>query len=155
MARDGFDLELVREIIRLAEEADLAELSVESGSMKISVKRGAAAPQVPPARATREVEAPAPAVAAHDAAGTDHLKPISAPMVGTFYRASSPDAPPFIDEGDLVERGQTVCIIEAMKLFNEIQSEWRGRLVKVLVENGSPVEYGQPLFLVDPTVNGS
>jgi len=72
-------------------------------------------------------------------------------MVGTFYRAANPDAPPFVQEGDAVEVGQTVCILEAMKLFNEIQSEVAGRVVSVLVENGAPVEYGQPLFLIDPS----
>jgi acetyl-CoA carboxylase biotin carboxyl carrier protein len=72
-------------------------------------------------------------------------------MVGTFYRAPKPDAPPFVNEGDPVEPGQTVCIVEAMKLFNEIQCEVRGRVARILVENGSPVEYGQPLMLVDTT----
>jgi acetyl-CoA carboxylase biotin carboxyl carrier protein len=80
----------------------------------------------------------------------DHMKAVTAPMVGTFYRAPSPDAPPFVAEGDQVDAGQTVCIIEAMKLFNEIQSEVRGRVARVLVENGTPVEYGQPLLLIDP-----
>ena len=74
-------------------------------------------------------------------------------MVGTFYRAAKPDAPPFVSEGDMVEPGQTVCIIEAMKLFNEIQSEVRGRVVRILVDNASPVEYGQSLMLVDTTAS--
>jgi acetyl-CoA carboxylase biotin carboxyl carrier protein len=82
---------------------------------------------------------------------TDQLVPITAPMVGTFYRAPKPDAPPFVAEGDAVEPGQAVCVIEAMKLFNEIQSEVRGRVAKILVENASPVEYGQLLMLVDTT----
>ena len=81
----------------------------------------------------------------------DHLLPIVAPMVGTFYRAPNPDAPPFVSEGDAIQPGQTVCVIEAMKLFNEIQTEFGGRVVRVLAENASPVEYGQPLFLIDPT----
>ena len=80
--------------------------------------------------------------------------PIIAPMVGTFYRAASPDAAPFIKEGDHVDEGQVVCIIEAMKLFNEIQAETRGRVARVLVENASPVEYGQPLFLLDTAARG-
>jgi acetyl-CoA carboxylase biotin carboxyl carrier protein len=75
-------------------------------------------------------------------------------MVGTFYRAPSPDAPPFVSEGDVVNEGQVVCVIEAMKLFNEIQAETRGRVARILVENASPVEYGQPLLLLDPTVQG-
>ena len=75
---------------------------------------------------------------------------IDAPMVGTFYRATSPDAPPFVSEGDLVKEGQTLCIIEAMKLMNEIEARTAGRLAAILVENGQPVEYGQPLFHIDP-----
>ena len=75
---------------------------------------------------------------------------IDAPMVGTFYRATSPDAPPFVSEGDLVKEGQTLCIIEAMKLMNEIESKVAGRVVKILVENAQPVEFGQHLFLVEP-----
>jgi len=78
------------------------------------------------------------------------LVPIVAPMVGTFYRAPKPDVPPFVNEGDDVHAGQTVCILEAMKLFNEITSDVNGRIARVLVDNGAPVEYGQPLFLVDP-----
>ena len=77
------------------------------------------------------------------------MTPIVAPMVGTFYRAASPDAPPFIKEGDMIDAGQVVCVIEAMKLFNEIQAEVRGRIARVLVDNASPVEYGQTLFVVD------
>ena len=77
--------------------------------------------------------------------------PIVAPMVGTFYRAANPDAPPFVQEGETIEIGQTVCILEAMKLFNEIQSDVAGRVVSVLAENGAAVEYGQPLFLIDPS----
>jgi oxaloacetate decarboxylase alpha subunit len=148
--RDNFDLEQVRAIIALAAEADLAELTVESAGLKVSVKRGAHAPA--PART-----APNPAreaTAAPDAA-YNHFQPITAPMVGTFYRAPNPDAAPFVEEGDEVHPGQTVCIIEAMKLFNEIQAEVRGRVAQVLAENGTPVEYGQPLFLIDPSANGA
>ncbi|MDR7597108.1 MAG: acetyl-CoA carboxylase biotin carboxyl carrier protein, partial [Armatimonadota bacterium] len=79
-----------------------------------------------------------------------HWVPVTAPMVGTFYRAPGPDQPPFVQEGDRVEAGQTLCIIEAMKMFNEIPAEVSGRVVRVLAENGAPVEYGQPLFLIDP-----
>ena len=78
------------------------------------------------------------------------LVPIAAPMVGTFYRAPKPEDPPFVNEGDEVQVGQTVCLLEAMKLFNEIPSDVAGRVVRVLAENGAPVEYGQPLFLIDP-----
>jgi acetyl-CoA carboxylase biotin carboxyl carrier protein len=81
---------------------------------------------------------------------TENLAAITSPMVGTFYRAPAPDADPYVESGDLVEVGQTVCIIEAMKLMNEIESEHRGRVVKVLVENAQPVEFGQKLFLIEP-----
>jgi acetyl-CoA carboxylase biotin carboxyl carrier protein len=79
------------------------------------------------------------------------MRPIVAPMVGTFYRASSPEAAPFIKVGDAVDEGQVVCVIEAMKLFNEIQADVSGRIARVLVDNATPVEYGQPLFVVDTT----
>ncbi|MDR7521553.1 MAG: acetyl-CoA carboxylase biotin carboxyl carrier protein [Armatimonadota bacterium] len=162
---DRIDFEQVREVARLAEELDLAELEVESPALRVRVRRAApgpaagrvaaadeALPTSPPA--SREAT-PVPAAGSPAAAGadTDHLEPIVAPMVGTFYRAASPDAPPFVAEGDIVEEGQVVCIIEAMKLFNEIQAEKRGRIVRVLVENASPVEYGQPLFLLDPAAS--
>ncbi len=79
-----------------------------------------------------------------------HLEVIRSPIVGTFYRAPSPDAPPYVEEGDVVEKGQVLCIVEAMKIMNEIESDVKGRIVKILVENAQPVEYGQPLFLIEP-----
>jgi acetyl-CoA carboxylase biotin carboxyl carrier protein len=150
--RDNVDLEQVRAIIALAAEADLAELTVESEGLKVSVKRGAHGSAPAPAR-------PAAGPAGHEEpvspeTAANHFQPINAPMVGTFYRAPNPDAPPFVEEGDEIHPGQTVCIIEAMKLFNEIQAEVRGRVAQVLAENGTPVEYGQPLFLIDPSANG-
>jgi acetyl-CoA carboxylase biotin carboxyl carrier protein len=81
---------------------------------------------------------------------TAHLLTVEAPMVGTFYRSPKPDAPPFVVEGDLVKEGQVICIVEAMKLMNEIESKMAGRIAKIVVENGQPVEFGQPLFLVEP-----
>jgi acetyl-CoA carboxylase biotin carboxyl carrier protein len=152
---DRIDIEHVREIIRLAEESALAELEVEGPSLKVRVRRVApgaqgAAPGAQslnaPAAVPGAAAAPAGAV---DAAQLNHLDPIVAPMVGTFYRSPSPDAPPFVHEGDFVDAGQVVCMIEAMKLFNEIQADKRGRVSRILVENASPVEYGQPLFLLD------
>jgi acetyl-CoA carboxylase biotin carboxyl carrier protein len=149
---DPIDAAQVREIVRIAEEAGLAELEVATPSLTVRVRRavsgGAPTGAAVPAAASG---AGAPfEVTAHTAA-TDHLEPLIAPMVGTFYRAGSPDAPPFVAEGDYVHVGQVVCVIEAMKLFNEIQAEREGRVARVLVENASPVEYGQPLFLIDPT----
>lgn len=160
MSNEKFDLDQIRAVIQIASESeDIAELEVESPTLKVSVKKVAGAVRAtatsnPRGRGpteTTEIHLPAgaPTRTAPAAAPADHLVPITAPMVGTFYRATNPDAPPFVAEGDAVEPGQTVCIIEAMKLFNEIQSEVRGRIVRILVENAAPVEFGQPLFLVD------
>ncbi|MGH7416338.1 MAG: acetyl-CoA carboxylase biotin carboxyl carrier protein [Candidatus Rokuibacteriota bacterium] len=159
---DRIDLDQVRAIIRLAEETGVADLEVETPALKVRVRRVPAAGAGPqtPEEVTRIIPWPAsgtpPASSApaapHAPATDDHLVPIVAPMVGTFYRAPSPDAQPFIKEGDQVDEGQVVCIIEAMKLFNEIQAEARGRVARVLVENATPVEYGQPLFLLDSAV---
>jgi acetyl-CoA carboxylase biotin carboxyl carrier protein len=152
---DPIDLEQVRAVIRLAEESDLAELDVESPALRVRVRRPAAGGAGRASRRTGTEPAAGPGNAdarlgTEEADGED-LEPIIAPMVGTFYRSATPDAPPFVNEGDLVEAGQVVCIIEAMKLFNEIQAEKRGRVARILVENAAPVEYGQPLLLLDTT----
>jgi len=160
--RERLDLDEIRAVIRLATEADLAELIVEAPHLKVHVKKAGAVSAAAPAAAAAGATA-TPVGAAHLGAaspdgaqpgegGAARYIPIVAPMVGTFYRATKPDAPPFVTEGDVVETGQTVCVLEAMKMFNEIPSEIAGRIVRVLAENGAPVEYGQPLFLVDPTV---
>ena len=138
----------VGELVELAVRHDLAELEVEQGGARIRVVRQRAGGVVAVPRAEgapAEVAAPAsePAVAAH-------LVRVDAPMVGTFYRAAGPDAGPFVQEGDTVKEGQVLCIIEAMKLMNEIESKASGRIVKILVENAQPVEFGQGLFLVEP-----
>jgi acetyl-CoA carboxylase biotin carboxyl carrier protein len=108
----------------------------------------AAAPVVTatPAPARRRPEPPK----SGEAAGTEHLVPIVSPMVGTFYRAPAPDADPYVEVGDTITVGQTVCIVEAMKLMNEIESEVKGKVVRILVENAQPVEYGQKLLLIEP-----
>jgi acetyl-CoA carboxylase biotin carboxyl carrier protein len=150
------DLDEIRALIQLAADADIAELDVDVPHLKVRIKKAARTPQVPAAPAGPD---PAAAPAARtDGAGAPAapdqgtpLVPIAAPMVGTFYRAPKPDAPPFVSEGDTVRVGQTVCVLEAMKLFNEITSQVAGRIARVLVENGAPVEYGQPLFFVDPS----
>ena len=143
-----------REIRRLADllrDYGLTEVEVEREGVRVRLRREPAAPAAPSAGSV--VAAPAaasPAVSAAPAASEAHLLTIEAPMVGTFYRAPSPDAQPFVRDGDRVKKGQVVCIIEAMKLMNEIESKVAGRVVKVLVENTQPVEYGQPLFLLEP-----
>ena len=143
-----------RELRRLADllrDYGLTEVEVEREGVRVRLRREPAAPAAPSAGSA--VVAPAaasPVVSAEPAASEAHLLTIEAPMVGTFYRAPSPDAQPFVRDGDRVKKGQVVCIIEAMKLMNEIESKVAGRVVKVLVENAQPVEYGQPLFLVEP-----
>ncbi|HXX36620.1 MAG TPA: acetyl-CoA carboxylase biotin carboxyl carrier protein [bacterium] len=146
-----FDLDELRALIRLAAEADIEELEVEGAHVKVRIKKARAVASAVLATGASPA-GHAPADTAHGpAASEQRYTPIIAPMVGTFYRASKPDAQPFVQEGDAVEEGQTVCILEAMKLFNEIPSEVAGRIVSIVAENGAAVEYGQPLFLVDPS----
>ena len=140
-------------------KSGLAEVNIETEEFKIEVKRSAETTMVAstPALAPAPVAvAPAPAAETQQAAApalddTSKYIEIKSPMIGTFYRAPKPEDPPFMNVGDSVSAGQRVGIIEAMKLFNEIDSEISGTIVKVLVENASPVEYDQPLFLVDPS----
>ena len=139
------DLEEIRALIHLAEAAEITELDVDAPHIKVRIKKAAKAPpERPVGTASADDRDRGPAEPA------EGFVSIVAPMVGTFYRAPKPDAPPLVKEGDEVHVGQAVCILEAMKLFNEITSEVAGRITRVLVENGAPVEYGQALFLVDP-----
>ena len=140
----------IDQVVELAVRHNLAELEVEAAGTRIRIVREHA-----PAAGSRVDAAPASAAAVQQTAAesvesTAHLVTVEAPMVGTFYRAPKPDAPPFVAEGDVVKEGQVICIVEAMKLMNEIESKVAGRIAKVVVENGQPVEFGQPLFLVDP-----
>ena len=141
-----------REIRRLADllrEYGLSEVEVEREGVRVRLRRDAPVPPSPvvgPAVAAPII----PAVTSISEGSDAHLLTIEAPMVGTFYRAPSPDARPFVQDGDRVKKGQVVCIIEAMKLMNEIEAKVAGRVVKTLVENAQPVEYGQPLFLLEP-----
>jgi acetyl-CoA carboxylase biotin carboxyl carrier protein len=137
------DLEEIRALIRLATEADITELDVDAPHVKVRIKKAARN-----SLDRTALNVPHPDGARAEPEG--RLVPIVAPMVGTFYRSPKPEAPVFVNEGDEVHVGQTVCVLEAMKLFNEITSEVDGRIARVLAENGAPVEYGQPLFLVDP-----
>jgi acetyl-CoA carboxylase biotin carboxyl carrier protein len=139
--------EQVRQLGRLLVELGLSEIEVGSGETRIRVSRASSAgPALPASPAPVTQSAPAHAAEALAFAGIT----IEAPMVGTFYRASSPSAEPYVREGDVVKEGQILCIIEAMKLMNEIETRAGGRIVKILVDNGQPVEYGQPLFLIEP-----
>ncbi|MDU0368998.1 acetyl-CoA carboxylase biotin carboxyl carrier protein [Hymenobacter endophyticus] len=157
----------LQDLIDFIAKSGLNKVNIETEEFKISVQREpstkvvssgvalqAAAPApVAAAAPTAPSAAPAPAAApaapAAEAASANHVA-LKSPMIGTFYRSSSPDSPVFVQVGDLVEKGQVICIIEAMKLFNEIEAEQSGRVVKAMVENASPVEYDQPLFLIEP-----
>lgn len=146
------DLRKLKKLIDLVQESGISELEVTEGEEKVRIAKHvstspmpayyAPAPQAAPAPAP--VEPPPAAVAAAEPEG--HV--VKSPMVGTFYRAASPDAKPFAQVGDTVSKGSPLCIIEAMKLMNEIESDAAGTVKAVLVENGQPVEYGQPLFIV-------
>lgn len=152
-------LSMLQDVIALMNEAEINEVLFEQNGVKIHLRKGAgpsmegaSAPLVvaaPAATSAAPAAAPAAPVAA-PAADEKTLK-VNAPMVGTFYRAPAPDAKPFIQEGARIEVGQVYCIIEAMKLMNEIKSEVSGKIVKILVSNGQAVEFGQPILLVDPS----
>ena len=148
----------LRRLIRLVQRTGIGELEIGSGGKTVRI---AAASGVPARGAVHPAEGSIPgatmsaggntaAAPRAEAAEPDRSVAITSPMVGTFYRAPAPDADPYVEVGDMVEVGQTVCIIEAMKLMNEIESEVRGRVVQILVENSHPVEFGQKLFLVEP-----
>jgi acetyl-CoA carboxylase biotin carboxyl carrier protein len=142
------DLRKLKKLIDLVQESGIAELEITEGEEKVRITRsGPAAAQtvvLPPAAGVPALGVSGQASAAGAAEG--HV--VKSPMVGTFYRASSPGSKPFVEIGDTVEVGETLCIIEAMKLMNEIESDHAGTVKEVLVENGQPVEYGQPLFLI-------
>ncbi len=150
------DLRKLKKLIDLVEESGIAELEVTEGEEKVRiVKHGtplaasqtyAAAPAMPAPAAIAAAPAGTVAAPAENALPEGHV--VKAPMVGTFYRAASPGADPFIEIGATVKEGQTLCIIEAMKLLNEIESDCAGVVKAILVENGQPVEYGEPLFII-------
>lgn len=168
------DFKEIQELIKLVSKSGITEFKYSTGDTKIVIRTTdgesvvqqivqpasqliATAPTVlAPAPAAAPAAAPAPPAPAAPKAETPasdneaNLLKITSPIVGTFYRSASPEKPPYIKIGDSVDKGSVVCIIEAMKLFNEIESEVKGKIVKVLVEDATPVEYGQPLFLVEP-----
>jgi oxaloacetate decarboxylase alpha subunit len=156
VSKEDTDMNLneIKELLRMLDETDVTELHLESAGVKVSIKKGTqAGPAVIPAGEEKTAAQPAPGAAKAEKPVQDeareNLIPIVAPMVGTFYRTPSPEAAPFVEAGQMVTPGQTVCIIEAMKLMNEIEAEISGRIVEILVENGQPVEYGQTLFLLE------
>jgi len=149
------DLRKLKKLIDLVQESGIAELEITEGEEKVKIVKGGAvlnmmpapaAAMAPPAE-SRPAPAAAPAAAAEADAGQEgHV--VKAPMVGTFYRSPSPDAKAFVEVGQAVKEGDTICIIEAMKLMNEIEADASGSVKAILVENGQPVEYGQPLFIL-------
>lgn len=166
------DLKEIQELIRILSKSNVAELRIERDNFKITLRtrdfyqenkhvaapapvlQAATAPLIHPVAAPAPVSAP-PATAAPKAestppADTGNLITIKSPMIGTFYRSAGPDKEPFVKVGDEIKQGSVLCVIEAMKLFNEIESEYSGKIVKILVENAKPVEYDQPLFLIEP-----
>ena len=151
------NLKEIKAIVELMNENELTEIEVEREGVKLKIKKAAAdmmETMVRPAVEYRMPAVPAASLPAEGAASAvnaqSNLKLISSPMVGTFYRAPSPESPPFVDQGQVVEVGQVVCIVEAMKLMNEIKSEVRGKIVKIAVDNAEPVEFGQTLFEIEP-----
>ncbi len=134
----------IRALIELLREHGLTEIEVEREDVRIRLRREPPTPS----GVTPVPVSPAPEPLRDER--RQHLVTIEAPMVGTFYRAASPDAEAYVREGDAIKEGQVICLIEAMKLMNEIESKVSGRIIRVLAENGQPVEYGQPLFLVEP-----
>lgn len=158
----NMDIKQIQELVKLINKTSIGEITIEEDGKKITIKQkkdpaqkiittmGAPAVQAAaPATAPQPVAAPPAAKKDSDDSGKNLLT-VKSPMIGTFYRSSGPGKPVFVNVGDEVKAGQTVCIIEAMKLFNEIESDVKGTIVKVLVDDASPVEYDQPLFLVEP-----
>lgn len=164
----------IQDLIKLVNKTDLAEFKMKEGEFEISIRTdkyakartatpasmpsfipmpssAAPAPAATPAAALAPAAAPVtPAADASTAADTSNYLEIKSPIVGTFYRSGSPEKPPYVSVGDTVSEGSVVCIVEAMKLFNEIESEISGKIVKVMIDDAQPVEYDQVLFLVDP-----
>jgi len=148
------DLKEIRAVLKLIQETDIEEIEVEQEHRRIRIRRRGL--QNPPPVQTLPPPAPlvqamSPATPSLQPSETTNLVTVESPMVGTFYRAPAPGADPYVREGDKIEKGTVLCIIEAMKLMNEIEAEVSGIVRSILVENAQPVEYGQPLFLIEPT----
>ncbi|MBI2711966.1 MAG: acetyl-CoA carboxylase biotin carboxyl carrier protein [Bdellovibrio sp.] len=164
-SRQG-DLQHLEQILELMEKHEVGELEWEKSGERIKLKSRHAAYEIPQLasmqkmtsqpqvqvvqQATSSSEAPKPQTNANSAVTNGNQKPVVSPFVGTFYRSPSPTAEPYIREGQVVKRGDVLCIIEAMKLMNEIEAEFPGKVVSVMAENGQPVEFGEPLFLIEP-----
>lgn len=165
------DFKEIQDLLKLVNRTDLTEVEIEDGDFKLKIRKQEPDSQIiyqtpPPATSIHAPVLTAPPAAEQTAASSPQLSPavpageedishlfeFKSPMIGTFYRSSSPETPSFVKVGDQIQKGDTVCIVEAMKLFNEIESEVDGKIVKIMVENAQPVEYDQVLFLIDTNV---
>lgn len=154
------DINLLKRLIKVVENSDITEFSVQEGDLKIKISKNSSNNQIvvsqPVVQMTHSVQVPQVAetgtketTTASDEKSDSNLHEVKSPIVGTFYLAPVPDADPYIQVGDSVKEGSVLCIVEAMKLMNEIESDANGKIVKILVDNGTPVEYNQPLFLIE------
>ena len=155
------DVKDIRSLIKMITETDISEFEMECAKEKIRIKRGSQpeiiqyhvpqpAAAIPQAAAPQQLAAPIETAAAAPAAAPEKGKAITSPIVGTFYRAPAPDAAPYAEVGQVVEKGQVLCIVEAMKLMNEIEAEFRCKILRICKENAHPVEFGDDLFIVEP-----
>ena len=152
------DFNEIRKLVKLVESAGITSLEIEEGELQIRIEKAApvsSAPQLVYASAPAAAPAPAapaaaPAAPAAEAPVASNLIEVRAPMVGTFYRSPNPESPPFVEVGDSIRPGQTLCILEAMKIMNEIEAEVSGRIAEVLIDNGQPVQFDQVLYRIEP-----
>lgn len=146
------NIKKIKELVDLMNENDLTEIEVEQDGMKIRLikKPGGGFEQVVTTVPVKQDPAAASAEAAGATSEKKNVKEVKAPMVGTFYRTSAPDEDPYVEVGDTIQKGEVLCIVEAMKLMNEVKAEFSGKIVEILAGNAEPVEYGQTLFLVEP-----
>jgi len=160
-SESGFSMEDVKKLVALVERSDVTHIAWQRGAEKVVIRRGGSSAPLPAGRRVVEVEpasapaaserAAAPSAPAGAAQGQDKAGVyVNSPFVGTFYRSPSPDSPTFVEVGARVKKGQTLCIVEAMKLMNEIESEVDGTVAEILVQNATPVEFGEPLFRIAP-----
>ncbi|MBI5454526.1 MAG: acetyl-CoA carboxylase biotin carboxyl carrier protein [Deltaproteobacteria bacterium] len=147
------DIKDVKAIYKFLRETDITEFELEGADGKVRIKRGSVAPAMEAVEVKPQPQVGAPKdekkETASEKARSENIRIVTSPMVGTFYRSPSPEAPAFVELGSIVKSSQTMCIIEAMKLMNEVESEYNGKVVSILVENGQPVEYGEPLFHIE------
>ncbi|MBI3609525.1 MAG: acetyl-CoA carboxylase biotin carboxyl carrier protein [Nitrospirae bacterium] len=150
------NLKELKELIELIQKSEIAELEVEKSGVRVRIKKEsisapiATAPVGAPPVSSVPIAAPALQIPPRAPSAPTGWSTLKSPVVGTFYRSPAPDADPYVELGSVVKKGQILCVIEAMKLMNEIESEWDGKIVEILVENAQPVEYGEPLFRIEP-----